>query len=80
MHHGDAWSRRSDKPYLVSAGEIRFVLDGEAFVMTAGDFCCVARGRRFSYANHGSDVATLVIASACGGRRHTGGQRRGFRE
>jgi mannose-6-phosphate isomerase-like protein (cupin superfamily) len=50
-----------DKFYLLSAGEIRFVLDGEAFVITAGDFCCVARGRRFSDANHGSDVATLVL-------------------
>ena len=59
--HGEAWSRRSDKYYLVSSGEIAFVLDGEPQVLKAGDFCFVRRGRRFSYANTRTEPATLVL-------------------
>src|SRR5262245_4984774 len=59
--HAEAWSRRSDKYYLVSSGEIRFVLDGEPHVLKAGDFCFVKQGRRFSYANETSALATLVL-------------------
>lgn len=59
--HAEAWSRRSDKYYLVSSGEVRFVLDDEAHVMRAGDFCYVKRGRRFSYSNESPDPATLVL-------------------
>jgi mannose-6-phosphate isomerase-like protein (cupin superfamily) len=33
--HAAAWSRRSDKYYRVSAGQIRFVLDGEPHFMRA---------------------------------------------
>ena len=59
--HAVSWSKRSDKYYLVTAGELRFVLDGEARMLGAGDFCFVPRGRRFSYANEGAGVATLVL-------------------
>jgi mannose-6-phosphate isomerase-like protein (cupin superfamily) len=59
--HAEAWSRRSDKYYVVSSGEVRFVLDGEPRVMKAGDFCFVQRGRRFSYSNESSGPATLVL-------------------
>jgi mannose-6-phosphate isomerase-like protein (cupin superfamily) len=59
--HAEAWSRRSDKYYLVVRGEVRFVLDGAPHVMRAGDFCFVKRGRRFSYSNESSDLATLVL-------------------
>lgn len=59
--HAEAWSRRSDKYYLVSSGEIRFVLDGEPHVLKAGDFCFVKQGRRFSYVNETSKLATLVL-------------------
>lgn len=59
--HAEAWSRRSDKYYLVSGGEIRFVLEGEPRVLKAGDFCFVKQGRRFSYSNDGSEPATLVL-------------------
>jgi mannose-6-phosphate isomerase-like protein (cupin superfamily) len=61
VRHAEAWSRRSDKYYLVSSGEVCFVLDGEPHVMKAGDFCFVKRGRRFSYTNESSDPATLVL-------------------
>jgi mannose-6-phosphate isomerase-like protein (cupin superfamily) len=59
--HAEAWSRRSDKCYLVSSGEVRFVLDGEPQVLKAGDFCFIAQGRRFSYANESADPAELVL-------------------
>jgi mannose-6-phosphate isomerase-like protein (cupin superfamily) len=59
--HAEAWSRRSDKYYLVTSGELRFVLDGEAHAMKAGDFCFVQRGRRFSYANDGPELAIVVL-------------------
>ena len=59
--HAEAWSRRSDKYYLVSAGEIELVLDGQPYRLTAGDFCFVRQGRRFSYENKSSKPATLVL-------------------
>ncbi len=59
--HREAWSRRSDKYYLVMSGEIDLALDGESQPMKAGDFCMVARGRRFHYANNGNTLATLVL-------------------
>ena len=61
VRHAEAWSRRSDKYYLVIGGEIRFVLDGEPHMMRAGDFCFVKQGQRFSYSNPGSELATLVL-------------------
>jgi mannose-6-phosphate isomerase-like protein (cupin superfamily) len=45
----------------VARGEIRFVLDGEAFDLAAGDFCFVERGRRFRYANQTDREATLML-------------------
>lgn len=59
--HAEAWSHRSDKYYLVTSGELAFVLDGEARALRAGDFCFVRRGRRFSYANQTAALATLVL-------------------
>ena len=59
--HAEAWSRRSDKYYLVTGGELRFVLEGEPHAMKAGDFCLVKQGRRFSYSNEGSEPATVVL-------------------
>lgn len=61
VRHAQAWSRRSDKYYLVSSGEIRFVLDGQPHSMKAGDFCFVERGRRFSYSNESAETAVLVL-------------------
>jgi mannose-6-phosphate isomerase-like protein (cupin superfamily) len=61
VRHAEAWSRRSDKYYLVTSGEIDFVLDGEPYPLRAGDFCFVRRGRRFSYANSSRELATLVL-------------------
>jgi len=59
--HAEAWSRRSDKYYVVSKGDIRFVLEGKAHSLKAGDFCFIERGRRFSYSNVSTTLATLVL-------------------
>lgn len=59
--HAEAWSRRSDKYYLVTCGEIRFVLSGEPHTMREGDFCFVKRGEHFSYSNETLESATLVL-------------------
>ena len=60
-HHAEAWSKRSDKYYLVIAGAIRFVLDNVQTELSTGDFCLVPQGRRFSYSNPGTDLARLVL-------------------
>jgi mannose-6-phosphate isomerase-like protein (cupin superfamily) len=59
--HKEAWSRRSDKYYLVISGQISFALEGSEQLMSAGDFCVVERGRRFSYSNESGKLATLVL-------------------
>ncbi len=60
-HHAAAWSKRSDKYYLVIAGAILFVLDGVETQLTPGDFCLVPQGSRFSYANPTTTPARLVL-------------------
>ena len=59
--HAEAWSKRSDKYYLVVAGRIDFTLQGERVELAAGDFCLVAQGVRFSYANRSPAPAQLVL-------------------
>ena len=59
--HARAWSRRSDKYYLVTRGAISFSLDDERFGLAAGDFCLVRQGQRFDYRNEANEPATLVL-------------------
>lgn len=59
--HAEAWSERSDKYYLVTAGAIEFELEGRKSPLGVGDFCMVRRGQRFAYSNPASDLATLVL-------------------
>ena len=59
--HPQAWSRRSDKYYLVIRGEIRFVLESQAAALAVGDLCVVRQGQRFSYSNEGSESAAFVL-------------------
>ncbi len=61
VRHAEAFSKRSDKYYLVTEGTIRFVLDGVESMMSAGDFCFVKQGRRFRYENPTSSPAKLVL-------------------
>jgi quercetin dioxygenase-like cupin family protein len=59
--HPEARSKRSDKYYLVTGGEVTFELDGQEHLLSSGDFCFVRRGQRFAYANRSSERATLVL-------------------
>jgi mannose-6-phosphate isomerase-like protein (cupin superfamily) len=59
--HPRSWSRRSGKYYLVISGQILFVLEGDEFPLASGDFCFVEQGKRFSYKNDASSLATLVL-------------------
>ena len=59
--HEEAWSKRSDKYYLITHGQVHFILDGEITEMKSGDFCLVRCGQRFSYSNVRSEMAILVL-------------------
>lgn len=59
--HAEAWSKRSDKYYLVMQGELSFVVEGNASDLAAGDFCFVPHGERFSYSNDSAKTAVLVL-------------------
>ena len=60
--HPTAFSKRSDKYYLVVEGEVQFDLDGRVEALRKGDFCFVRQGTRFSYRNASASTATLVLA------------------
>ena len=62
--HAEAYSKRSDKYYVVVDGEVEFSVDGRRASLGSGDFCFVARGSRFGYRNTGPQVATLVVVHA----------------
>jgi mannose-6-phosphate isomerase-like protein (cupin superfamily) len=59
--HPEAWSRRSDKYYLLVSGEIGFVLEGEDYALGPRDFCLVRQGQRFAYRNDSAAPALLVL-------------------
>ena len=59
--HAEAWSRRSDKYYLVVTGQLEFAMQGDQFALGPGDFCFVEQGIRFAYANRGSSPVSLVL-------------------
>ena len=61
VSHAEAWSKRSDKYYLVVEGSVTFLIDGEAVGLNKGDFCLIRRGQRFSYSNESADPAALVL-------------------
>jgi mannose-6-phosphate isomerase-like protein (cupin superfamily) len=59
--HPQAWSKRSDKFYLVMKGEIQFSLEDEEFRLETNDFCLVEQGKRFAYRNDSGESATLLL-------------------
>ena len=59
--HPQAWSRRSDKYYLVVRGAVQFVVGGRQLTLEAGDFCYIKQGDRFSYRNATTQAAALVL-------------------
>lgn len=61
VRHAESWSRRSDKYYCVTAGQIRFTLNGAEYDLAAGDFCLVRQGEHFWYENQTEELATLIL-------------------
>jgi mannose-6-phosphate isomerase-like protein (cupin superfamily) len=59
--HAEAFSRRSDKYYVVASGVLHFEVEGIEFNATAGDFVLVRQGERFRYRNDRREAATLVL-------------------
>lgn len=58
--HPEAWSKKSDKYYLLTEGRVEFVVEGESTILEAGDLCLIRRGERFSY-NNGSDRTVRLV-------------------
>jgi mannose-6-phosphate isomerase-like protein (cupin superfamily) len=62
VRHRTAWSKRSDKYYLVLEGALDFTLGHQSFEIERGDCVVVPQGTRFSYRNASeSDVRLLLI-------------------
>ena len=61
VRHRTAWSKRSDKYYLVLEGRLDSVVSGEALTLEAGDCCIIRRGTRFSYRNASSAAARVLL-------------------
>jgi 3-isopropylmalate/(R)-2-methylmalate dehydratase small subunit len=59
--HRRAWSKRSDKYYAVTSGEVRFEVDDGSFILASGDLCIIRKGSRFSYCNTGDRPATMLL-------------------
>jgi mannose-6-phosphate isomerase-like protein (cupin superfamily) len=59
--HAEAFSRRSDKYYVVFAGVLHFEVEGVEFNASPGDFVLVRQGERFRYRNDRLDPASVVL-------------------
>jgi mannose-6-phosphate isomerase-like protein (cupin superfamily) len=61
IRHRRAWSRRSDKYYVVLEGNLSFTLEDRVVELSAGDLCIVPRGTRFSYENKTALAARTLL-------------------
>lgn len=59
--HKRAWSKRSDKYYYLTRGEIDFTIDSNVHRLREGDFCLVRKGQIFSYENKSDGVSELIL-------------------
>ena len=60
--HPKAWSRRSDKYYLVTEGEVEFSIGDSTTMLSRGDFCHIPQGEVFGYMNKSAKPAAIVLA------------------
>lgn len=60
--HPLAWSRRAEKFYLLSAGQLHFYCEGALHLLEAGDLFVVPQGQRFAYANRTNRPVELLLA------------------
>ena len=61
VSHAKALSRKSDKYYFVTHGQVRFMVGDEIADLATGDFCLVKRGTVFSYENVNREPAGLLL-------------------
>jgi mannose-6-phosphate isomerase-like protein (cupin superfamily) len=61
VKHRRAYSRRSDKYYLVIDGRLKFDLDGREYWLEAGDFALVPKGSQFQYENADDQTANVIL-------------------
>lgn len=61
VRHRTAWSKRSDKYYLVLEGRLDFAVAGEPVQLDTGDCCTITQGTRFSYRNASDETARLLL-------------------
>ena len=61
VRHAKALSRKSDKYYFVTHGQVRFMVGDDIADLTTGDFCLVRRGTVFSYENLNREPAGLLL-------------------
>ena len=61
MRHKLSWSKRSDKYYYMIAGEIDFIVDGKAFVLSKGDLCIIKKGEKFKYQNTSKEIIKMIL-------------------
>jgi len=50
-----------EKVYVVLAGELTVIVDGQATVMQPMDSCCIPGGEVREVKNHGNAVATMLV-------------------
>ena len=61
VRHRRAWSKRSDKYYVVLEGRLTFDVADDTLELEIGDCCIVRRGNRFSYRNDSDGTARMLL-------------------
>lgn len=59
--HRQAYSQRSDKYYYLVSGELYFSIAEQEQRLSAGSFCLVLKGQRFSYQNRSAESVQLIL-------------------
>lgn len=59
--HPLAWSRASEKLYLILEGQMHFFCMGQTRLLNPGDLCLVPQGERFAYINQTNRAVTLLL-------------------
>lgn len=59
--HPHAWSRRSEKYYLLLSGQLHFFCDEGVRLLEAGDVCLLPQGETFAYANKTNRPVEFIL-------------------
>lgn len=61
VSHAVSWSKRSDKYYFVTEGNLSFMVDGKDFTLAGGDFLLVKKGDKFKYRNDSEGDVKMIL-------------------